>query len=227
MPISRIHALAALAVAAGMMQAGAAAAQTTAEGYQAGQYVVHLDAAGVFKDASAKVYVGGPRFPGGSVTSPDDATITFDLDYFLTPHFAVDLYAGLPPRAVVKGAGTLKPFGTLATTNYGPAVLSAEYHFGPFAGLDPFIAAGVNYTLFLNVHHEALYNVKIPDAFGAAFKIGLNYQLDPNWSLNAYVMHILLGTRVSASVDPGDTVPAVAKTTINPTIVAAGFGYAF
>jgi outer membrane protein len=192
-----------------------------------GTLLVHIDAAGVIKDASAKVYIEGGRVPGGSIGSPADETITFDAAYFLTPNFAVDLYAGLPPRAVVRGAGTLSGAGTLATTNYGPAVLSGEYHVTGLGAFHPYVAAGLNYTLFLNIHHEALYDVKIPNAFGAACKLGMDYDISPAWSAHVYVMHIFLGTRVSASAVPGGAVPAVAKASIDPTIIGAGLGYRF
>ncbi len=204
-----------------------AAAQTAPVDYTSGKWVVHLDAAGVFKNDSAKVFVGGQRVPGATISSPNDATVTFDIGYFVTPNIAINLYAGLPPRGVIKGAGSISSFGTLATTNYGPAVLSAEYHFNDLGAFHPYAGIGLNYTLFLNVHHEALYNVKVPNAFGAAFKLGFDYDIGPNWTANFYVMHILLGTRVSATADPAGTIPAVAKTTINPTIIGAGIGYRF
>jgi outer membrane protein len=221
----KLFAAAGLAVCCGAAIGAPALAQTAADA--PGTVVVHIDAAGVFKNASAKVYIAGARVPGGSIGSPADETITFDAAYFLTPNFAVDLYAGLPPRAVIRGAGTLSGAGTLATTNYGPAVLSGEYHVTGLGAFHPYVAAGVNYTLFLNIHHEALYNVKIPDAFGAAFKIGFDYDISPAWSAHFYVMHIFLGTRVSASAVPGGAVPAVAKATIDPTIIGAGIGYRF
>jgi len=192
-----------------------------------GTLLVHIDAAGVFKDASAKVYIAGGRVPGGSIGSPADETITFDVDYFLTPNFSVDFFAGLPPRAVIRGAGTLSGAGTLATTNYGPAVLTGEYHVTGLGAFHPYVAAGLDYTLFLNIHHEALYDVKIPNAFGAAVKLGMDYDITPAWSAHFYVMHIFLGTRVSASAVPGGAVPAVAKATIDPTIIGAGLGYKF
>jgi outer membrane protein len=204
-----------------------ALAQTTSADYAAGTILVHIDAAGVFKDASAKVYVEGERVPGASIGSPADETITFDAAYFLSPNFAVDLYAGLPPRAVIRGAGTLSGAGTLATSNYGPAVLTGEYYFTGLGAFHPYAAAGLDYTLFLNIHHEALYDVKIPNAFGAALKLGMDYDISPAWTAHFYVMHIFLGTRVSASLAPGDAVPAVAKATIDPTVVGAGIGYRF
>jgi outer membrane protein len=192
-----------------------------------GTLIVHIDGAGVFKDASAKVYIAGGRVPGGSIGSPADETITFDVAYFFTPNFAVDFFAGLPPRAVIRGAGTLSGAGTLATTNYGPAVLTGEYHVTGLGAFHPYVAAGLDYTLFLNIHHEALYDVKIPNAFGAAVKLGMDYDITPSWSAHFYVMHIFLGTRVSASAVPGGAVPAVAKATIDPTIIGAGLGYRF
>jgi outer membrane protein len=214
-------------VAAPFVMLTPALAQTADTGFQPGQVLVHIDAVGVFKDASAKVYVGGGKIPGASVSSPPDPSISFDLDYFLTPHIAIDAYAGLPPHTQVNGAGTIKPLKTLATFNYGPAVLSAEYRFDRIGGFSPYAAVGLNYTIFMNVHHDALYNVKIPDAFGAAFKVGFDYRINRSWSANFYVLHVLLGTRVSATADPGGTVPAVAKSTINPTIIGGGIGYAF
>ncbi len=183
----------------------ATAAPARAQTDQApGTLLVHIDAAG-----------------------PADETITFDVDYFLTPNFSVDFFAGLPPRAVIRGAGTLSGAGTLATTNYGPAVLTGEYHVTGLGAFHPYVAAGLDYTLFLNIHHEALYDVKIPNAFGAAFKLGMDYDVTPSWSAHFYVMHIFLGTRVSASAVPGGAVPAVAKATIDPTIIGAGLGYRF
>jgi outer membrane protein len=199
----------------------------TASDDMTGKFLVHVDALGVFKNDSAKISVGGQRVPGATISSPNDVTLSFDAAYFVTPNIAIDLYAGLPPRAVIRGAGTISGYGTLATTNYGPAVLSAEYHFNNLGAFHPYLGVGLNYTLFLNVHHEALYNVKIPDAFGAAFRLGFDYDIGPSWTANFYVMHILLGTRVSASADPAGAIPAVAKATINPTIIGAGIGYRF
>jgi outer membrane protein len=217
--------LSAAAIACQLAGVSAALAQTAPT--RVGNWIVHVDAAGVFKNASAEVYVGGARVPGGSIASVPDATVTFDAAYFLTPQFAVDVYAGLPPRAVIRGANSLSGLGTLATTNYGPAVLSFEYHPFDIGGFHPFVAVGVNYTLFLNIHNEALYDTKIPDNFGAAFKVGLDYDITPRWTANFYAMTILLGTRVSAFADPAATIPAVAKATINPTIIGFGVGYRF
>jgi outer membrane protein len=214
---------AAASLAAGCLAVTGAPALAQSAYDAPGTILVHIDAVGVFKD----VYIGGARVPGGSIGSAPDETISLDVAYFLTPNFAVDVYAGLPPRAVVRGAGTLSGAGTLATTNYGPAVLSGEYHVTGLGAFHPYVAAGVNYTLFLNIHHEALYDVKIPDAFGAAFKLGMDYDISPAWSAHVYLMHIFLGTRVSASAVPGGAVPAVAKALIDPTIVGAGIGYRF
>ncbi len=223
----RLFAAAGLAACCLAATGAPALAQTAPSDDAPGTLLVHIDAAGVFKDASAKVYIEGGRVPGGSIGSPADETITFDAAYFLTPNFAVDLYAGLPPRAVVRGAGTLSGAGTLATTNYGPAVLTGEYHVTGLGAFHPYVAAGVDYTLFLNIHHEALYDVKIPNAFGAALKLGMDYDISPAWSAHFYVMHIFLGTRVSASAVPGGAVPAVAKALIDPTIIGAGVGCRF
>jgi outer membrane protein len=187
-------------------------------------WLVHLDAAGVFMNESAKIYVGGRRVPGGSVAIGNDPTLTFDVSYLFTPNLAINIYSGVPPRAAVKGAGSLAQLGALATTRYGSVALSGEYHFTNFERLQPYVGAGVNYTPFLDVRDRALSNVQIPSAFGAAFKVGADYQLTGRWTAHSYVQQILLSTRVSAMVDG---IGVVTKTTINPTVIGAGVGWRF
>ena len=171
--------------------------------------------------------MAGAKVPGASISSPDDFALTFDASYFLTPNIAINLLGGIPPRTSVKGAGTVGSFGTLATVSYGPAVLSGEYHLNDLGRFHPYAGIGLNYTIFLRVSDGSLHNVKTPDAFGAAFKVGVDYDIGSSWTLNFYAIHILVGNRISASIDPAGTVPAVAKATINPTAIGAGIGYRF
>lgn len=54
--------------------------------------------------------------PGGSLSINDSATVTGDVSYFFTPNIAMDLYAGIPTRGVIKGSGSPVSLGTLPTS---------------------------------------------------------------------------------------------------------------
>jgi outer membrane protein len=205
----------------------AAQGAATDDGLAAGNWLVHLDAVGIFKHSSADISVAGTGVPGASISSPDDVTLSVDANYFLTPNFAIDLVGGIPPRTPIKGAGSIGYLGTLATTSYAPAVLSVDYHLNNLGRFHPYAGIGLNYTLFFRVSDGSLHNVKFDNAFGVAFKLGVDYDIDRRWTANFYALQILLGNHITASIDPAGTVPAVAKATTNPTVVGAGIGYRF
>ncbi|TGY88783.1 OmpW family protein [Marinicauda algicola] len=188
------------------------------------RWLLHVDVANVFTNESAEVAVGGAPVPNGSVSMADNQTISFDVSYFLTPNLAINVYAGYPPRAHIKGAGTLEAFGTLASANYGPLTVSGEYHFSDLGAFRPYVGVGVTYAVFLNVDDAALSDVNVENAFGPALKLGLDYDISERWTLHGYVQQVWLSTDVSATVGG---VPASAKVAIDPTIVGVGLGYRF
>lgn len=188
------------------------------------RWLVHVDAANVFTNESADVSVGGAPVPGGSVSMADNPTVTFDVSYFMTPNLAVNVYAGYPPRAHIKGAGSLAAAGTLASANYGPLTVSGEYHFSDFGAFRPYVGVGVTYAVFLNVDDAALSDVRVDNAFGPALKLGLDYDISEHWTLHGYVQQIWLSTDVSAKIGGA---PASARVTIDPTVVGVGLGYRF
>jgi outer membrane protein len=131
------------------------------------------------------------------------------------------------PARPSKGAGSIGFLGTLATTSYAPAVLTVDYHLNDLGRFHPYAGIGLNYTLFYRVSDGSLHNVKFDNAFGIAFKLGVDYNIDRRWTANFYALQILLGNRITANIDPAGTIPALAKTTINPTVIGTGIGYRF
>ena len=93
------------------------------------KWQVDLDLAGVLMHSSATVDVAGMRIPGASANVSNAVTGAFGLSYSLTPSIAIELEAGIPARATITGAGSIAPFGTIATTRYGAGILSVQYRF--------------------------------------------------------------------------------------------------
>jgi outer membrane protein len=188
------------------------------------RWLLHVDVANVFTNESSDVALGGAPVPNGSVSMADNQTITFDASYFLTPNLAVNVYTGYPPRAHIKGAGSLAAFGTLANANYGPLTVSGEYHFSGLGAFRPYVGVGVTYAVFLNVDDAALSDVNVDNTFGPALKLGVDYDISERWTVHGYVQQIWLSTDVSATVGGA---PASARMTIDPTIAGVGLGYRF
>lgn len=205
------------------------AAALAEEGATPTHWAINADLSGVFfPDLSAKVNLAGSRVPNASIRTGDELTATLDLAYFLTPEWAIDGYAGIPPRANINGTGPLASLGRLAGTFYGPAVLALQYHAPGLGKFDPYVGIGVNYTMFIAHTDAALRNVKIENAFGTAFEAGMHYEIAPKWTLNLDVKYILLSNRISAQYPtPAGALPAVAKVQVNPLILGLGFGYKF
>lgn len=188
------------------------------------RWQVNLDVAGVLLHPSATVDIAGMGVPGASASTSDAVTGTIDLSYYLTPNIAIDLYSGIPPEMTVKGTGSIGSVGTVATTRYGAGVLSVEYHFTGLGRFEPYVGAGVNYTVFFATHGSTLSGADISNGWGAALKVGLRYALDHSWGLHIYVQQLFVNTRLSGQLGP---LPVSAKATLNPTIVGAGLSYRF
>lgn len=188
------------------------------------RWEVSFDVSGVLMHPSASADIAGMPVPGASAAVDNSVTATMDLAYFLTPSIAVDLYAGIPPKTSFRAAGSIGAIGTVATTRYGPAVLSLEYHFRGLGRWEPYVGAGVTYTAFFDTHGAALSDATLSNAWGGAIKAGVRYFIGPAWAVNFYVQQVFVSTRLSAQLGP---LPVSAKVTLNPTVIGAGFSYRF
>ncbi|MGH7156179.1 MAG: OmpW/AlkL family protein [Acetobacteraceae bacterium] len=188
------------------------------------KWEVSFDVTGVLMHPSASADIAGMPVPGASAAVDNSVTATIDLAYFVTPNIAIDLYAGIPPKTAFKAAGSIGAIGTVATTRYGPAVLSLEYHFRGLGRWEPYVGAGVTYTAFFNTQGAALSNATLSNAWGGAIKAGVRYFINPAWALHFYVQQVFVSTRLSAQLGP---LPVSAKVTLDPTVIGAGFSYRF
>lgn len=201
----------------------AALAQQSA-GQSMARWEVDVDVAGVLLHPSTSVDIAGAAVPGASASTSDAVSGTVDLRYFLTRNIAIDLYSGIPPALTIKGSGSVASLGTVGTTRYGAGVLSIEYHFTGLGRFEPYVGAGVNYTVFFSTQSAAVSGAKLTNSWGAAVKLGLRYAIDQAWGLNIYVQQLFVSTRLSGELGP---VPVSAKAALNPTIVGAGVSYRF
>jgi outer membrane protein len=187
-------------------------------------WFIHLGPGGVFLAESAKMNAGGFPLTGATISVDPQLTPVLEVGYFITPNFAVSVTGGLPPKISIKGAGTVAGLGTLGTAVYGPATLTAHYHFTNFGRFQPYIGGGLAIMKVFSTSDRVLSNLKIEDTFGPALQIGADFMIDDNWGAFIDVKKAFLRTISTGSLGG---VPVRAKTTLDPLVVHSGLTYRF
>lgn len=108
----------------------------------------------------------------GKVDIDNDIGPTFNIAYFITPHWAVDLLGGLPFKHDIRLNG-----GKVGSTKQLPPVVSLQYHFANSSKFTPFVGVGVNYTRFFSTDTTGALEgnkLKLDSSWGAAVHAGLD-----------------------------------------------------
>jgi outer membrane protein len=206
------------AIMAGSLTAAPAQAQTT-EAFQAGSILVR----GRLIDVIPLNSTSSVSAIGGHVQTTGSLTPEVDFSYFVTPNIAFELIAATT-RHGLAAAGTAIGKVPVGSTWVLPPSLTVQYHFLPQSVINPYVGAGVNYTIFYNTHPAGgtVTKLKLDNNFGEVLQIGVDVNLGGRWYGNVDVKQIFLNTK--AKINGG---AVVAKTALNPTVVGIGVGYRF
>ncbi|TFW10720.1 OmpW family protein [Massilia arenosa] len=139
-----------------------------------------------------------------------------DISYFLTPNIAAELILTYPQKHSVYLDGA-----EIGSFKHLPPTLTAQYHFAPGTGIDPYLGAGVNYTRISSVNLLGGKGGLEKDSFGFALQAGVDFKLDKNWSINVDVKKVQIRSDVTIS---GAKASAVK---VDPVLFGVGVGYRF
>jgi len=150
-----------------------------------------------------------------------------DISYFITPNLSAELILTYPQKHDVKAVsnGTELDLGTFS---HLPPVLSAQWHFLPGAVVNPYVGVGLNLTLItsqdLAVPLATPLELEISkSSIGFSAQVGADFQVAPQWYVNADVKYVTLG--VDVKVKSSGT--KVSHVTVNPWLLGLGVGYRF
>jgi outer membrane protein len=139
-----------------------------------------------------------------------------DISYYFTPHWALELILTVPQKHTVTLDGA-----AIGTFKHLPPTLTAQYHFLPGAAIDPYVGAGVNYTLMSKVglldgaarleHHSV----------GLALQAGADVRIDARWSFNVDLKKV----QIRSDVDIGGA--RASRVKVDPLLLGVGLGYRF
>lgn len=203
------------------------AAITPAYAYEQGDWVVRVGMANVApEDSSSNVNVAGSDL-GIGVNVDSNTQLGLNFVYFFSPQLAVEVLAATPFSHDI-GLDTV---GALGNTKHLPPTVSANYYFAdPSAQLQPYVGAGINYTIFFDEKFTSantsagFSNLDLDNSFGLAAQVGVDYMLNEKWLINASVRWIDIDTE--ASFDLNGAAGSV-DVDIDPLVYSITAGYRF
>ncbi|TWI52442.1 outer membrane protein [Pseudomonas duriflava] len=208
-----------------------------AQAHQAGDIIVRAGVATVdpHEDSSdiSAAAVGG-KVAGTKATVDSDTQLGLAGAYMLTDHLGIELLAATPFKhsVGVKGLGALD--GKLADVKQLPPTLSLQYYpLDPQSRLQPYVGAGINYTLFFDEDLTSsrksaagggFSNLSLDNSWGYAFQAGVDYQLTDHLLFNAAVWYADIDTTATTDSALGRVKVDV---DIDPWVYMVGLGYKF
>lgn len=190
-------------------------------------FSLKLGAARAVFDEKAEFSVAGAPFPGSGATVSDSTTLGFELTYRLSDSVRLGLAGGLPLTATVSGTGSLSPAGELGKVKYAAPILTAQYHFAPTAGFQPYVGAGVLYFVSLRSQNGAVQQFDVDNKFGTALQAGVSYKVTPTISVFADYKKLFVKTDARGVAPALGGAPVSARVTLNPSVYQIGVGFDF
>ena len=136
-----------------------------------------------------------PKSSNGDIASVDSGTaLVFNGTYFFTPNVGFEILAATPFSHDIKLAADGTKVGE---TKHLPPTFSLQYHFDTAGAFNPYVGAGLNYTLFFDEDTEgplAGTSLKLDDSFGIAAQLGADFAVSETVSLNFDVRWIDINT---------------------------------
>ena len=139
-----------------------------------------------------------------------------DISYFITPHLAAELVLTYPQKHGVTLDGA-----AIGSFRHLPPTLSAQYHFLPGTRVDPYIGAGINYTLISKVDLLNGAARLEHDSVGLALGAGVDFRLDERWSLNLDAKKL----QIRSDVQIGGA--RASRVRVDPVLLGVGLGRRF
>jgi len=221
--------------------ASALALSPLAMSYEAGQIVLRAGVTQVAPDAdSGNVKLDGATVSLAGGTSQVDVDsntqLGLTLEYFINESMGIELLAATPFEHTAEGKGELAGLD-IADTKQLPPTLSFVYHFTGMGQFEPYVGAGLNYTIFFSevITSEADAaltglgltgaDVSLDDSFGYALQAGFDFHLNDKWLINASIRYIDISTTAEIAFDSGNKMTV--DVDIDPFVYSVFAGYKF
>lgn len=242
------------ALSLAVVTAVAALAAQQGLAYEAGDIILRAGVATVAPDESsdgiAVPALGIAPLAGTEARVDNNSQLGLTASYMLTSNFGLELLAASPfSHDISADLGGLGRYDAGNTRHLPPTLSLVWYPFGDTASrLQPYVSAGVNYTIFFDESVDSEVEVlagilagtgpipmelELEDSVGLAAQLGLDVALTDNWQLNAAVRWIDIDTEATFKTRNGSVLPkgtrviTVDDVEIDPLVYQLTLGYRF
>ncbi|MES2817950.1 MAG: OmpW family outer membrane protein [Pseudomonadota bacterium] len=219
-----------------------ALAAPLAQAHSAGDIIVRGGAATVDpREDSSRISTAATGAIAGTSAGVDSSTqLGLTGTYMLTDHLGIELLAATPFSHDISVSGIDAALGVASGTFDGrfadakqlPPTLSLQYYpLDPKSTLQPYVGAGLNYTLFFDEgltgrqKGNGFSNLELDNSFGLALQAGMDLMLTDQVLLNAAVWYIDIDTQATAEHSVLGKVKV--DVDIDPWVYMVGLGYTF
>jgi outer membrane protein len=148
----------------------------------------------------AGVHNVDPKSDNNAVVHVDsNATLSLAAEWYFTKNVALDVLGSVPFKHDIR---LNSDNSKVASIKHLPPTISLQYHFNPGGGFDPYLGAGVNYTLIFDKQTTgALAGTKlsVENSFGPAVQAGGDFALGKDWLLGIDVRYIWIKAKASVN----------------------------
>jgi outer membrane protein len=208
----------------GVLAAAVMAAAPAVQAYEAGDFIGRVGAATVAPDASSDPITN--LAPNARVDVDNNTQLGLTMSYMLTDQIGLGVLAATPFSHDIKGAGDIAGLGKVAETKHLPPTVTLQYFPMPNSSkLQPYVGAGVNYTVFFDEKTAGAIagsDIKLDDSFGLAAEAGVDYMITENVGVNAAIWWIDIDTEAKL-----EAANQTIDVEIDPLVYMVGLTYKF
>ena len=148
----------------------------------------------------AGVHNVDPKSDNNAVVHVDsNATLSLAAEWYFTRNVALDVLGSVPFKHDIRLNSDNSKVGSI---KHLPPTISLQYHFNPAGGFDPYLGAGVNYTLIFDKQTTgalAGMTLSVENSFGPAVQAGGDFALGKDWLLGIDVRYIWIKAKAAVN----------------------------
>jgi outer membrane protein len=141
-----------------------------------------------------------------------------DFSYFFTKNFSAELVLTVPQQHDVTLSGA-----KIGTFKHLPPTVSAQWQFLPGQTVNPYVGAGLNYTLISDVKLASGALDLDKSSLGLAAQAGVDFKVAKNCFVNLDVKFV----QIKSDVKVAATGAKVTTVKVDPMLYGIGIGYRF
>ncbi len=216
-----------------ILAATTAIAATSAQAYEAGDFLIRGGLATVQTNVdSGLLEANGVKQTNTAVDVGNDTQAGISFTYMYTDNIGVEVLAATPFKHTIKGVKGLSAYGDFADVKHLPPTVSLQYYpMESNSAFQPYVGVGLNYTAFFSEDLKGkadadFKSLELDSSLGLAGQVGFDYKLNEQWSLNAAAWYIDINTTANFKSTAGTTKYKI-DVELDPMVYMAGVSYKF